>query len=98
MNDIEQEGCVSSPVLEFSLFDKIDTIAQDHFMHRMDVERVNFRKLFRDIKLHVNVGLRFFQSKRNDSDTKFYELFDSLQFLLESAREHQETLLKGCSK
>ena len=76
----------------------LSIIPQDHFMQRMNVERVAYRKLFRDIKLHVGNGLKVYQATRNDCDAKFYELFDSLQFLLESTQEHQETLVKGCSK
>lgn len=64
----------------------------------MDVEKINFRKLFRDIKLQVDVGVKLYQAKRTDSDAKFYELFDSLQFLLSPTRDHQETLVKGCAK
>lgn len=71
------------------------TISQDHFMHRMDVERVNFAKLFSDIKLHADAGLKL---RQHESSTRFYDLFDSLLFLLGPAQEYQEIILKGCSK
>lgn len=74
------------------------SIRQDHFMQRMDVERINFRKLFRDVRMHVDVGLKLYQAKRNESDTRFHDLFESLRTLLESVQKSQEILSKGCAR
>ena len=74
------------------------SIKQDHFMQRMDVEKINFRKLFRDVRMHVDVGVKLYQAKRNESDTRFCDLFESLGRLLDSAQKSQDVLSKGCSK
>ena len=74
------------------------SIRQDHFMQRMDVEKINFRKLFRDVRMHIDVGVKLYQAKRTDSDARFYDLFESLSSLLGSIQKCQEILSKGCSK
>ena len=74
------------------------SIKQDHFMQRMDVERINFRKLFRDVRMHVDVGLKLYQAKRTDSDARFHDLFESLDSLLVATQKSQEVLSSGCSK
>ena len=84
-----QEVSSSSPTV---------SIKQDHFMQRMDVERINFKKLFRDVRLHVDVGLKLYQAKRTDSDARFHDLFESLDLLLGSVQKSQEILSKGCSR
>ncbi len=58
----------------------------------MDVDRINFRKLFRDIQMHVDVGCKLYQSKRTENDYAFYEIFDKLNSIIGLAQEHQEHL------
>ena len=74
------------------------SIRQDHFMQRMDVERINFKKLFRDLRLHVDVGMKLYQAKRTDSDARFHDVFESLSILLESIQKSQDIISKGCPK
>jgi hypothetical protein len=74
------------------------SIKQDHFMQRMDVEKINFKKLFRDVRLHIDVGLKLYQAKRTESDARFHDLFESLDRLLGSVQKSQEILSKGCSR
>ena len=74
------------------------SIRQNHFMQRMDVERINFSKLFRDLRMHIDVGVKLYQAKRTDSDAKFHDLFESLNSLLRSIQGSQEVLSKGCPK
>lgn len=74
------------------------SIKQDHFMQRMDVEKINFKKLFRDVRLHTDVGLKLYQAKRTDSDARFHDLFEALDRLLGSTQKSQEILSKGCSR
>lgn len=58
----------------------------------MDVERINFRKLFRDIQMHIDVGCKLYRAKRTDNDYTFYEIFDNLNNLIGLTQEHQEYL------
>ena len=83
------EGGTGSPTV---------SIRQDHFMQRMDVEKINFRKLFRDVRMHVDVGMKLYQAKRTESDARFYDLFESLNLLLESVQKSQDVLSKGCPR
>lgn len=67
-------------------------------MQRMDVEKINFKKLFRDLRMHIDVGVKLYQAKRTDSDARFYDLFESLNLLLESVQKSQDVLSKGCPR
>ena len=58
----------------------------------MDVERINFRKLFRDVQMHVDVGCKLYKSRRTENDSTFFEIFDKLNTLVGQAQEHQEYL------
>lgn len=64
----------------------------------MDVERINFRKLFRDVRLHVDVGLKLYRARRTEKDATFYEIFEKLDSVLVLAQEHQEYISKNVSK
>lgn len=88
-NSRVSEGGTGSPTV---------SIRQDHFMQRMDVEKINFRKLFRDVRMHVDVGVKLYQAKRTDTDARFYDLFESLNLLLESVQKSQDVLSKGCPR
>lgn len=74
------------------------SIKQDHFMQRMDVERINFNKLFRDLRMHIDVGVKLYQAKRTESDARFHDLFESLSNLLVLVQKSQGVLSKGCPK
>lgn len=58
----------------------------------VDREYEGFRKIFRDLRLHVDVGLKLYQARRNDSDARFHDLFQMLDSLLGPAQKHQQTL------
>lgn len=88
----------NSRVLEGGTGSPSVSIRQDHFMQRMDVEKINFKKLFRDVRMHVDVGVKLYQAKRTDSDARFYDLFESLNSLLESVQKNQDVLSKGCPR
>ena len=64
----------------------------------MEVEKINFRKLFRDIRLHVDVGLKLYRAKRSEKDATFYEIFEKLDSAVEQSQEHQEYILQNVSK
>lgn len=64
----------------------------------MDVEKINFRKLFRDIRAHVDVGLKLYRAQRKEDDATFYEIFLKYQSLLEQVQSHQEYLSSRVSK
>ena len=64
----------------------------------MDVEKIGFRKLFRDIKSHVDVGIKLYRSQRTEDDTKFYEIFKKLETVTEQVRAHQIYLATHVSK
>lgn len=52
-------------------------------------EYYSFKKIFRDLQKHVNVGLKLYQARRTDSDSKFRDLFESLNSILEPLEAHQ---------
>lgn len=64
----------------------------------MEVEKINFRKLFRDIRVHVDVGLKLYRARRNEKDATFHEIFERLDSTIEKTQEHQEYLSKNVSK
>lgn len=64
----------------------------------MDVEKINFGKLFRDIRMHVDVGLKLYRAKRNEKDAAFFEIFEKLDSTLGQTQEHQEYLSAHVSK
>ena len=63
-----------------------------------DIEKTNFKKLFRDIRRHVAAGQKLHQSKRTDTDARFLELFDSLDSLLASVERNAERLTSGAAR
>ncbi len=64
----------------------------------MDIERFNFNKIFRDIERHVEIRLKAHQSKRTQTDARFYEAFETLSQILGPLKEHQKTISEGCSR
>lgn len=64
----------------------------------MDIERFNFKKILRDIQMHLDVGVKVHQSKRTPSDARFLEVFESLNHLLNPIKEHQQKISIGCAK
>lgn len=64
----------------------------------MDAERVNFRKLFRDIRMHVDVGLKLYRAKRTEDDATFYEIFEKIDSTVRLTQEHQEYLSANIAK
>ena len=61
----------------------------------VDREYEGFRKIFRDLRLHVDVGLKLYQARRNESDARFHDLFQMLDSLLGPAQKHQQTLAQS---
>ena len=64
----------------------------------MDEERTNFRKLFGDIQLHLDVGLEHYKARRSANDATLYGLFVELDGYLKETQKHQEYLSAGTSK
>ena len=63
-----------------------------------DVTKVNFKKLFRDIDLHVDVGLKLYKAQRSESDTILYRVFTRLRESLDESRKDQEKLSANVCK
>ena len=63
-----------------------------------DVEKINFRKLFRDIDLHVDVGLKLYKAQRSETDSTFYGIFSKLKEYLDDTHKHQEKVSANVSK
>jgi len=63
-----------------------------------DVAKVNFKKLFRDIDLHVDVGLKLYKAQRSESDTVLYGVFTRLREHLDEARINQEKISANMAK
>lgn len=55
-------------------------------------EYYSFIKIFRDLQKHVNVGLKLYQARRTDSDSKFRDLFESLDAILQPLETHQKKI------
>ena len=57
-----------------------------------------FEKIFRDLRLHVDVGLKLYQARRTDTDIRFLELFETVASLLTPTEQHQQALAQGAPK
>lgn len=55
-------------------------------------EFVPFKRLFREIQLQTDVGLKLHKAKRTEWDYNFYAVFQELSILVDPIQEHQETL------
>ena len=55
-------------------------------------EYYSFGKLFRDLQKHVNVGLNLYQRRRTDTDSKFRDLFETLDAILQPLETHQKAI------
>ena len=55
-------------------------------------EYYSFRKIFRDLQKHVDVGLKLYQVRRTETDSKFRDLFEKLDSLLRPLETHQQRL------
>ena len=64
----------------------------------MDVGKVNFTKLFRDIDLHVDVGLKLYKAQRKENDAVFCKIFSKLKEHLDEAHNHQVKLSASITK
>lgn len=64
----------------------------------MNTDRVNFRKLFRDIGMHVDVGLKLYRAKRTEDDAIFLSIFEKLDSTLRLTQEHLEYLSANVAK
>ena len=62
---------------------------------RLDREYLVFKKHFRDLRLHVDVGVRLYQAKRKQLDHKFYVVYEELATLVDPLEQHQLTLCEG---
>lgn len=54
-----------------------------------------FKKYFRDLRLHADVGVRLYQAKRKKFDSKFYAVYEELSTLATPLEQHQLTLCEG---
>ena len=55
-------------------------------------EFYSFGKIFRDLQKHVNVGLKLYAARRTDIDSRFRDLFESLNATLEPLEAHQRKI------
>lgn len=62
---------------------------------RLEKEYAGFKKLFRDLRLHVDVGLRLYKAKRKEIDENFYAVFEELAILVDPVEQHQIALAEG---
>ena len=61
-------------------------------------EEFTFRKLFRDLNLHVDVGVRYYKAQRTDTDATFYAMYVELKDLLTYAQKNEEFVLQEAPK
>ena len=55
-------------------------------------EYYSFRKIFRDLQTHVNVGLKLYKARRTDTDGKFRDLFESFDAIFGPLETHQRKI------
>uniref|UniRef100_A0A1X7TZZ6 Hormone-sensitive lipase n=1 Tax=Amphimedon queenslandica TaxID=400682 RepID=A0A1X7TZZ6_AMPQE len=58
-------------------------------------EMMAFQKLFRDIRLQVDVGLKLHQMRRNTVDSQFHDVFTEIDLLLEPVETAQQSIFEG---
>ena len=61
-------------------------------MDQEDREFVPFKRLFREIRLQTDVGLKLYKMKRTEWDSQFLAVFKELSLLTDPVQEHQEAL------
>ena len=61
-------------------------------MDQEDREFVPFKRLFREIRLQTDVGLKLYKMKRTEWDSQFLAVFKELSLLADPVQEHQEAL------
>lgn len=61
----------------------------------LDREYMIFKKLFRDLRLHTDVGLKLYNAKRKEIDEKFYAVFYELSLVIALLEQHQTALAEG---
>ncbi len=61
-------------------------------------ELSDFKKIFRDLRLHVDVGVRLHHARRTDSDRRFSDVFEALNTLLPSVEGYQKKLSEGAPR
>ena len=54
-----------------------------------------FKKLFRDLRLHTDVGLKLYNAKRKEIDERFYDVFFELNLAIDLLEQHQTALAEG---
>ena len=54
-----------------------------------------FKKLFRDLRLHTDVGLKLYNAKRKEMDERFYDVFYELNVAIDPLEQHQTALAEG---
>ena len=65
----------------------------------MDVEVINFKKLFEDIQVHLSEGLKLYKVKKTTkNNATYYEIYLKIEKYLNDAQLHQEKLSACISK
>lgn len=54
-----------------------------------------FKKLFRDIRLQVDVGLKLYKQRRTTVDGQFLDLYTELSLLIDPIESHQQELTES---
>lgn len=65
---------------------------------QLEKEYEGFKKLFSDLRQHVDEGLKAYKARRSDSDAQFHDLFETLDALLPCVQENQQKLALGASR
>ena len=61
-------------------------------------EEFTFRKLFRDLNMHVDVGVRYYKAQRTETDATFYAMYVELKDQLVYAQKNLEFILQEAPK
>ena len=60
-----------------------------------DRDFLPFKRLFREIKLQTDVGLKLHKMKRTDWDKKFHAVYAELDILIDPVEQHQKELAES---
>ena len=62
-----------------------------------DRDFLPFKRLFRELKLQTDVGLKLHKMKRTDWDKKFHAVYAELDVLIDPVEQHQKELAESNS-
>ena len=70
-------------------------MATEHQESKWEKDFSPFKRLFREIRLQIDVGLKVHKMKRTQFDEQFYEVFNELSLIIDPIEKYQIQLAEG---